>query len=155
VCVYNYRRGMHFITGCIDHLYTPLITTRNYSATANLHTLQFTTAPAKPFPACCVLTIRSLATSSNSGGSSASRAEVLSSPTLLQNCLPAVSSETLNPGLCYNCQLPAANYLVAVSSRLFCQLLRDSLCRRMKTQTHGLKRADLQNSKSLWRKAQY
>jgi hypothetical protein len=33
----------------IDHLYTPLGTTSNYSAIAILYTLQITTAPAKPF----------------------------------------------------------------------------------------------------------
>jgi hypothetical protein len=33
----------------IDHLYTPLGTTSNYSAIANLHTLQITIALAKPF----------------------------------------------------------------------------------------------------------
>jgi hypothetical protein len=33
--------------GFIDHLYTPLGTTSNYSATANLHTLQITAARAK------------------------------------------------------------------------------------------------------------
>jgi hypothetical protein len=38
-----------------------LIGTSNYSATANLHNSQITTATAKPFPACCVFTSRSLA----------------------------------------------------------------------------------------------
>jgi hypothetical protein len=78
--------------GFIDALYTPLGTTGNYSTTANLHTLQFTTAPAKPFPACCVLTSHSLATASNSGYSSAFHAQDLPSLTLVQNCLPAISS---------------------------------------------------------------
>jgi hypothetical protein len=32
--------------GFIDHLYTPLGITSNYSAIANLHTLQFTVTPA-------------------------------------------------------------------------------------------------------------
>jgi hypothetical protein len=66
-------------------LLTPLGTTSNYSATANLHNLQFTTAAAKPFPACCVLTIGSLATASNSGDSSASRVQVQSSQPPVQN----------------------------------------------------------------------
>jgi hypothetical protein len=74
-------------------LYTLLETKSNYSAIANHHNSQFTTAPAKPFPACCVFTSRSLATASNSVDSSASRAQVLPSPTLVQNCLPAVFSE--------------------------------------------------------------
>jgi hypothetical protein len=34
----------------IDHLYTRLGITSNYSATATLHSSQITTAPAKPFP---------------------------------------------------------------------------------------------------------
>jgi hypothetical protein len=58
--------------GFIDHLYTRLGTTSNYSAADNLHNSQTTTAHAKPFPACCVFTSRSLATASNSGNSSAS-----------------------------------------------------------------------------------
>jgi hypothetical protein len=66
-------------------LLTPLRTTRNYSATAHLHALLFTTATAKPFTACCVLTSRSLATASNSGDSSASRAQVLLSQRPVQN----------------------------------------------------------------------
>jgi hypothetical protein len=52
--------------------------TLNYSANADLHNSQITTAPAEPFPACYVFTSRSLATASNSGDSSASRAQVLS-----------------------------------------------------------------------------
>jgi hypothetical protein len=50
--------------------YTRLGTTSNYSATANLHNSQITTAPAKPFPSCCDFN-RSLVTASNSGDSSA------------------------------------------------------------------------------------
>jgi hypothetical protein len=112
MCVYDYRRCMHFVTGYIDHLYTPLITTSNHSTTANLQTLEFTIAPAKPFPACCVLTSRSLAKASNSGEYSASRSKVLSSPTLVQNYLPAISSGTLKPILCCSCQLPTAQITV-------------------------------------------
>jgi hypothetical protein len=37
------------MNGFIDYLYTPLGTTSNYSAIADLHTLQITAAPAKPF----------------------------------------------------------------------------------------------------------
>jgi hypothetical protein len=72
-----------------EGIYWPLITllgtTRNYSAPANLYNSQITTSPAKPFPACCVLTSRSLSTTSNSGDSSASYAQVLSSQPPVQN----------------------------------------------------------------------
>jgi hypothetical protein len=40
--------GFRLDIGFIDHLYTQLGTTSNYSAIANLHTLQITTAFAKP-----------------------------------------------------------------------------------------------------------
>jgi hypothetical protein len=50
------------MNGVVDHLYSRLGTTSNYSATDNLHNLQITTAPAKHFPAYCVFTSRSLAT---------------------------------------------------------------------------------------------
>jgi hypothetical protein len=60
------------VNGFIDHLYTRLGTSSNYSAKANLHNSQITTAAAKHFPACYVFTRRSLITASNSGDSSAS-----------------------------------------------------------------------------------
>jgi hypothetical protein len=60
--------------GFIDTTHTPLGTTSNDSATANLHNSQFTTSTDRPFPACCVFNSRSLATASNSGESSAFRA---------------------------------------------------------------------------------
>jgi hypothetical protein len=41
--------GFGLVNAFIDHLYTPLATTSNYSAITNLHTLQITTAPTKPF----------------------------------------------------------------------------------------------------------
>jgi hypothetical protein len=37
------------VTQFIDHLYTRLVSTSNYSATANHHNSQIVTAPAKPF----------------------------------------------------------------------------------------------------------
>jgi hypothetical protein len=114
VCDYR-RYGLDF--EFIDTLYTPLGTTGSYRAIANLHTLQFTTAPAKPFPACCVLTSRSLATASNRGHSSASRVQfLLSQPPVQKSC------QSLNP----KCQLPIANNL---SSNLLQSLLSYQLSR--------------------------
>jgi hypothetical protein len=74
------------MNGIIDNLYTQLETTNSYSATANLPTLQITTTTSKPFPA-YVFFSRFLVMASNSGDSSTSRAQVLSSPTPMQNCL--------------------------------------------------------------------
>jgi hypothetical protein len=53
-------------------LYTRLGTTSSYSTVADLHNLQITTAPVKPFLRCCIFTSCSLATASNSGNSSVS-----------------------------------------------------------------------------------
>jgi hypothetical protein len=75
---------------------TPVITTSNYVATSNLHISQFTTGPAKNFPTCCVFNSRSLATASNSGDSSGSSAQVLPSPTVVQNSQPAIPSTELD-----------------------------------------------------------
>jgi hypothetical protein len=69
--------GFWLDIGFIDNFNTPLETTRNYSAVTNLHTSQITAAPAKPFPACCVFSNRSLAAVSNSGDSSASCAHII------------------------------------------------------------------------------
>jgi hypothetical protein len=69
----EYRRDMDWI---LD-LLTQFGTTCNYRSTADFHTLQFTTAPAKLFPTCYVLTCRFLVTDVNSGDSSASRAQFL------------------------------------------------------------------------------
>jgi hypothetical protein len=60
----------------------------SYTNHSELHTLQIITAPAKPFSACSVNS-RSMATASNSGDYSASRAQVLSSQ-------PPVQKSTLN-----------------------------------------------------------
>jgi hypothetical protein len=75
------------VNGFIDHLNTGLGNTSNYSATADLHNSQIITAPAKPLPACYIFTSRSMSTVSNSGDSSASRAQVLSSQRPVQNSL--------------------------------------------------------------------
>jgi hypothetical protein len=58
-CRGDYRRGFRLAIGFTDHLYTWLGPTSNYSATANLHNSQITTAPAKHFPFFCVFTSRS------------------------------------------------------------------------------------------------
>jgi hypothetical protein len=60
--------------------------TSNYSATANLHNSQITTACTKPFQACFVFTIHSLGTTDNSEDSSTSHSQVVPSLTLVQNC---------------------------------------------------------------------
>jgi hypothetical protein len=73
------------VNGFIDHVYTRLGTTSNYSATANLHNSQIATAHSKPSPACCVFIRRSLVTAPNSGDSSVSRLQVLSSQPPMRN----------------------------------------------------------------------
>jgi hypothetical protein len=83
----------------ILNLLTPLGTKGNYNAIANLNTLQITTAPTKPFPDSCVFSSRSLARASNTGHSSASRAQFLPSPTLIQNSLPVNPSTELDSHL--------------------------------------------------------
>jgi hypothetical protein len=77
--------GFGLANGFIDHLYTPLGTTSNYSAIPNLHILQITAAPAKSSPACSVSNSRSLATPANNWDSSATRAQVVSSQPPVQN----------------------------------------------------------------------
>jgi hypothetical protein len=92
--------GYGFMNWFIDHLYTPLGTTSNYSATVDLQNSQITTAPAKPFLACCAVINLSLVTASKSKDSSASRVWVLLSQPHAQNS-------------CHGCQL---NYS-AISSQ--------------------------------------
>jgi hypothetical protein len=61
----------------------------NYSAIANLHIYKSPQHLLSPFPACCIFISLSLATASNNGNSSASRAQVSSSD-------PPVQNSTLN-----------------------------------------------------------
>jgi hypothetical protein len=96
--------------GFIDHMYTPLRTTSNYSDTANFHSSQIITAPNKPFSSLLCLTSCSLTMASNSGDSSASHAQVLLLQPRVQNScqfpqsqLTTINSGTFNPILC--CQL--------------------------------------------------
>jgi hypothetical protein len=91
------------VNAFIDHVYTPLGTTSNYSVTANLHNSQITTPTAKPFPACCAFISRVLATDLNSGDFSASRSQVLSSHLPVQN-------STLNSLLTTNNQAGGHSY---------------------------------------------
>jgi hypothetical protein len=90
--------------GFIDHFNTQLVITLNYSAIANFHNLQFTTAHAKFSPACNIFTRRFLVTASNNGYSSAS-----------------VLKSSLNGG-----SIPTASLKVKISLRLavYRQLVR-------------------------------
>jgi hypothetical protein len=72
------------VNGFIDHLHhseLQVITALSLMSTR----LKSPHNPKSLFPACCVVIRRSLATASNSGGSSASRAQVLSSQPPVQN----------------------------------------------------------------------
>jgi hypothetical protein len=60
------------------------VTASNYSAIANSHTLQFTTARTKIFSVCCVFTSRRLVTASNAVASLAS----VFTPWLAGDCIP-------------------------------------------------------------------
>jgi hypothetical protein len=68
----DYRRGSGSHIGFIDHFNTQLVITLNYSAIADLHTLQITTAHAKSFLAGSVLSSSCLVTAPNNAYSSAS-----------------------------------------------------------------------------------
>jgi hypothetical protein len=68
----DYRRDFGLDIEFIDHFNTQLVITLNYSAIANVHTLQITRAHAKPFPARSVFTSSCLVRASNNGYSSAS-----------------------------------------------------------------------------------
>jgi hypothetical protein len=63
--------GFGLVIGFIEHLYTPLRSTSNYSVTDNLHTLQTTTAHYKP-QSFVVFPSRYLVTALNNADSSAS-----------------------------------------------------------------------------------
>jgi hypothetical protein len=79
--------GFGFVSRFIDHLYTPLGTTSNYSAIANLHNLQINASNTKSSTPCTVFTRRFLATASNSGDSSVSRSQFHPLQTPVQNCI--------------------------------------------------------------------
>jgi hypothetical protein len=91
-CMGWLQTGYGLVNGFIDHLYTHPSELQAPNAIADFHTSQITTALAKPFPACCVLTSRFLVTASNSGDSSTSLAQVLLSQPPVQNSLSSVNS---------------------------------------------------------------
>jgi hypothetical protein len=69
----DHRRGFGSVIGFTVHLYTQLVTTSNYSAIANLHTLQISRARSECSQSVVTLsTSRFLGTTSNSEYSSAS-----------------------------------------------------------------------------------
>jgi hypothetical protein len=72
-CYRDFRRGFRLETEFILHFNTQSVTMLNYSAIANFHTLEITSAHAKSFPASIVFTRRFLVTASNNSYSSASR----------------------------------------------------------------------------------
>jgi hypothetical protein len=69
-CMRDYRRGFGSEIRFIEHFNKRPVTTLNYSAIANFHTLKNTTAQAKAFQYGAVSTSRSLITASNSADSS-------------------------------------------------------------------------------------
>jgi hypothetical protein len=64
-------RGFGLHVGFIDHFNTQLVITLNYSAIANFHTLQITSAHAESFPPCSGFTSSCLIMAFNNGYSSA------------------------------------------------------------------------------------
>jgi hypothetical protein len=106
----------------IDPLYTPLGTASNHNTIAELHTLQITIAPAKPFPVCCIFTSRSLATASNSGDASVSRAQVLLSQPPVQNfcqLLTQLQRHLFSASLAELNWLPTLNWIDCPNSLLY------------------------------------
>jgi hypothetical protein len=95
----EYRWDMDWSIGFIYHLYTPLGTTCNYSAIDNLHKSQITTATVKPSSACWLFNSCSLATASNNGGSSASRAHVVTVRRISCNWTLSTVNSTTAPSL--------------------------------------------------------
>jgi hypothetical protein len=61
-CMSDSRRGFGLDVGFTDNFTTQLVITRNYSALADLHALQITTAHAKSFPTRSVFTSGCLVT---------------------------------------------------------------------------------------------
>jgi hypothetical protein len=89
----DYRRGLDWMIGFIALINSRLLTTTHYRASVNLHnTPQHLVSLFQP----AVFISRFLATASNIADSSASRAQVLPSLTLVQNCPQLNYSAELN-----------------------------------------------------------
>jgi hypothetical protein len=71
-CMSDSRRGFELEIGFIDNFNTRFVTTLNYTAIADLHTLEITKVHTKSFTACSVFTSRFPVTACNSWDSSAS-----------------------------------------------------------------------------------
>jgi hypothetical protein len=83
------------VNGFIYRLYPRLGAISIYSAIVDLRNSQINTTHAEPFPGCYVFTSRSLATVSNNGVYTASRAQVLSSQLPVQNSTELISPTVL------------------------------------------------------------
>jgi hypothetical protein len=77
--------GYRLVSEFIGHLYTPMETTINYSAIANLYNSRITTAPAKPFPSLLYLHQPFPCNFFSSGDPDASRPRVRTSRPPLQD----------------------------------------------------------------------
>jgi hypothetical protein len=82
-----------------ESIYWPLGTTSNYSATANLHSLEITTANTTSSPACSVFNSRFLATASNRRDSSDSHAQVRPVQRISPNWTPSIMNSTIAPSV--------------------------------------------------------
>jgi hypothetical protein len=111
------RRGVGLDIGFIGHFNTRLVITLNYSAIANFHTLQITTAHAKSFPACSAFTRRFLVTASDSGYSPASVLKSSMNGDSLPTVCSSKSKSKSKPELLYD-QRFTANQFVLVSCPL-------------------------------------
>jgi hypothetical protein len=119
--------GIGLVIGFIEHLYTQLLTTSNYSAVSDSHTLQFTTAHTKSSQS-AVFTSHCLVATSSSG-----RSLTWGSWTIPVPQLPASNS---NGSQWLNCSSPLTNWLL--TSSIHCTLLRcTALTNWVITSKHG------------------
>jgi hypothetical protein len=121
------------LNGFTDHFNTRLGSRSDYSVTANLHNSQIITEPAKPFSNPLCLHQPFLATASNGGNSSASRAQVLSSQPPVQNSTESesyVTTDGQSASLSWNKApiwglRPDFNYCLTVAGFLIWGVLSD------------------------------